>query len=328
MKFRYLALGLVGGTIGGAIAYKFATRPSEFRFEQAAEKLHHPEHSKFASVDGIRIHYQEFGDKKNPTLILIHGYSSHTYTWRNVAPRFAEAGFHVVAVDLVGFGYSQKPYWFDYSITAQARIIERFMNRLNIGKATIIGSSYGGTVGMTVALDYPERVEKLVVIGSPCNDEPKKKIVARIAQFPIVGEVITPFLADSKTFGKMRSLNNVAPENEAIITEERVDALYYPMKAADGHNSALKTLRNWYADRVEHDAHLINQPTLLIWGEQDIVIPIENGFKLQQLILNSRLMVFPTCGHLPHEELPDKFMELVLGFCNDKARSLESIESE
>jgi hypothetical protein len=86
----------------------------------------------------------------------------------------------------------------------------------------------------------------------------------------------------------------------------------------------LTSARRWDANRIENDAHLINQPTLLIWGEDDNVIPVRNGEKLYDSILNSRLVVLKDCGHVPPEENPERFVELVSEFCrNKKGRCLE-----
>ncbi|MBK8151415.1 MAG: alpha/beta fold hydrolase [Acidobacteria bacterium] len=110
--------------------------------------------------------------------------SPHRFTFGRPSPKLADAGFHVVALDLIGFGYSEKPAWFDYSIQSQARMISRFMDRLGIGTATLVGSSYGGAVVLTVALDYPERVEKLVLVDAVINDEPKIIRSSNLLPFP------------------------------------------------------------------------------------------------------------------------------------------------
>lgn len=154
MKKRYVAVGAVGGMLGAAVAWKFLTRPKGVRWEDHAGRVHHPENSRFVEVDGATVHYQEFGDPSDPTLLLIHGYTASTYVWHTVAPRLADEGFRVLAVDLLGFGFSDKPAAFDYSIASQARLISRFMNRLGVGRATLVGSSYGGAVASTLALDY------------------------------------------------------------------------------------------------------------------------------------------------------------------------------
>src|SRR5688572_4903291 len=169
MKLRNLALGLTGA-VGAAVAVKMLTRAATVEWDNVADAVAHSENSHFVHVDGANVHYQEFGQPGDPTLLLIHGYTASTYAWRTAAPMLAEEGFHVIAVDLLGFGYSEKPRWFDYSIESQARIVSRFMNRLGIGRATVVGSSYGGAVAATLALDYPERVEKLVLVSAVCND--------------------------------------------------------------------------------------------------------------------------------------------------------------
>ena len=161
------------------------------------------DHSNFVNVDascalsGVWRRFQ-------PPIVLIHGYTASVYVWKTAAPLLAEAGFRVIAIDLLGFGYSEKPAWFDYSIQAQARMVSRFMDRLGIGRATVVGSSYGGAVALTLTLDYSERVEKLVLVDAVCNDEPKNHPILRLASLPGVGEVITPFLCDSRSFMKMR----------------------------------------------------------------------------------------------------------------------------
>ena len=320
MKKRNLALG-AGGAIGAVIAWKMLTRA---RAANWTDKIHHAENSHFTEVDGATVHYQEFGEQANPTLLLIHGYTASTYVWKTVAPMLAAEHFHVIAVDLLGFGYSDKPAWFEYTIAAQARMIERFMNRLGIGKATVIGSSYGGAVASTLALDYSERVEKLVLVGAVCNDEVLDNPILKLAAIPVIGEVLTPFMVDSKRLSKARMKQTFAPDSHHLITDERVESVVRPLKARDAHHSVLASARNWDANRIQRDAHLINQPTLLIWGENDTVIPVRNGQCLYDAMLNSRLVVLKNCGHLPQEEKPKRFVELVGEFCRSQKTSLSS----
>ena len=314
MKKKLLALG-IGAGIGGVVAAKLLMRAKTVDWNDFRELVHHPENSHFVEVDGSRVHYQQFGDETAPPLILIHGYSASTYVWKTVAPRLADEGFRVISVDLLGFGFSEKPAGFDYTIAGQARIVERFMNHLGIGRATIVGSSYGGAVAMTIALDYAERVEKLILVDAVINDIPSQHPILKLAGIRGVGEVITPFLIDSKTFLKFRMKGTLAPENHDLITRDRIESVMRPLKAADGHYSLLQTARNWDADRIERDAHLINQQTLILWGEKDNVIPLSDGEKLYDSILKSRLIVFQNCGHVPQEENSDLFVNLVGDFC-------------
>ncbi len=320
MKKKHIALG-VGGAIGAAVAWKLITRPDTVRWEDNFEKVSHSDHSHFIEVDGIPIHYQEFGVKSDPTLVLIHGFTASNYVWKSTAPMLAEQGFHVVAPDLPGFGFSGKPSWYDYSIASNSRILQRFLNLLGIGRATVVGSSYGGAVGMWFTLDNPERVAKLVLIDAVCSNDPKNHPVLKLAEVPGVGEVITPFLVDSKVFLKMRMQKTIDPANHHLITRDRIESIQRPIRAADGHRSVLLTSRNWDATRIEEDACLIEQPTLLIWGENDRVIPLSDGEHLYDTILNSRLVVIKDCGHVPQEEKPDLVTDLITEFCrNPKGR--------
>lgn len=329
MKKKYLAAGALSGIAGSLIAWKFLKRKNEILWDDVAEKVVHSENSQFVEIDGMHIHYQEFGVINKPTLLLIHGYTASTYVWHNVAPQLAENGFHVVAVDLIGFGYSSKPDWFDYSIASQARIISRLMNRLGIGRATLVGSSYGGAVAATVTLDYPERVEKLVLVDAVCNDDAANdNPLLKFIKLRGVGEFLTPFFSDSRRFAKYRMRNTMSPENYHLITDERIDSVMRPLNAKDGHHSVLATARNWNACRIEEDAQYINQPTLIIWGEKDTVIPIRNGYSLHDSILNSKFVIFRECGHVPQEEKPELFVELVTNFCQNSKGRLELAENE
>jgi hypothetical protein len=172
---------------------------------------------------------------------------------------FAEKGFHVLAVDLLGFGFSDKPSWFDYSIASQARMIERLMDRLGIGRATLVGSSYGGAVASSLALDYAERVEKLVLVDAVINDDVKNSSVLKLAAIPVVGEILSPFLLDSKMFLKHRMRNTIAPENHHLITSERIESVRRPLHAVRVACSAgtyIRTLSEDIGKKLETGAHL------------------------------------------------------------------------
>lgn len=316
-KSGYLLTGL-GLATGLAVAYKLARRPADIPFERFADVLENGENSRFAEIDGTRIHFQDFGDKDAPVLFLIHGYGASTYTWHTIAPELAKKGFRVIATDLVGFGFSGKPRQFDYTINSQAWIIKRLMDVLGIGRATLVGSSYGGGVAAQVALNDWERVEKLVLIGAVSNNFVKSLPLTRLSNVPIVGELMTPFLVESRSYLKARLSRTFAPENHHLITEERMKAVSRPMFSAGIQHALLKTLRNWEANQIERNAHRLEQPALLIWGEGDQTIPLENGRKLHNLMPNSRLVIFRKSNHLTHEEYPNEFINLVTDFAHQR----------
>jgi pimeloyl-ACP methyl ester carboxylesterase len=181
-------------------------------------------------------------------------------------------------------------------------------------------------VAATLALDYPERVAKLILVDTVCNDNLKNHPILKLAGIPGIGEALTPFLVDSRAFQRYRMRGTLAPANHSLITDERVEGILRPLTAADAHHSLLATSRAWSANRIEQDAHLINQPTLIIWGEDDRVIPVEDGHKLHASILNSRLVVLKNCGHVPQEEKSDIFAELVTEFSRDRKGRIEQVD--
>jgi pimeloyl-ACP methyl ester carboxylesterase len=322
VKLRDVAL-VIAGAAGAAVLFKMITRPDRVEWESIAELVPHSENSRFALVENIRIHYQEFGKASDPAIVLVHGYTSSVTAWRTSAPLLAEKGFRVIAVDLIGFGYSDKPTWFEYSIDAQARILSRFIESVGLWRAIVAGNSYGGAVAATLALDHAEHVEKLVLVDAVINDDPKNLPILRLAALPGVGEALTPLLVDSKLFWRYRMKNTLAVPNHHLIDDDRVANVRRPIRGADAHHSLLATSRNWNAERITEDAHLIDKPTLIVWGEDDRVIPIRNGYKLHESISGSRFVVIRDCGHVPQEERAEEFVEILAEFCRPETEAAQ-----
>src|ERR1044072_1921896 len=310
MKKRYW----IAGAAGLAIAGKLLTRPRDADWDKCRDTVFHSEHSCFIDVDGIRVHYQEAGDKHAPALVLIHGFASSTLVWSKVFLRLAEAGYRVIALDLLGYGYSAKPRNGEYTIAGQAKLLTRLLDALGIPRAIFIGSSYGGAVAATCALDYPERVEKLILVGTVNNNQPCEFMLMRFFGSPVLGDIVSPLLIGSRRLLRRR-MKRVYDRHAWVMDERRVDARHLPLRAARTHRAIINTVRRWDAERISRDAHLITQPTLLLWGENDREIPLADGERLHAEIRGSRLIVFLNCGHLPHEEYPEAFTNVVNDFC-------------
>jgi pimeloyl-ACP methyl ester carboxylesterase len=313
MKKRYLFAG-ISGVVAGAVATKLLTRPREVNWPDSIDLISHPEHSWFTRVGGVRIHYQDAGNEDAPAIILIHGFISSTLIWSDVFLPLAAAGFRVIALDLPGYGYSDKPVDGRYTIDSQAYAVVSLMNRLEIDEATIIGASYGAAVAATIALDYPERVSSLVLIGAVTNDNPMRKLLPRVAQLPLLGDIVTPLFLGSRWVLRKRMEDTYRRSGRAL-DEHKLAARHHLLAAADSHRAMLRTIRRWNASRIAREAHLIHRPTLILWGEDDRHIPLTDGVFLREAIAGARLIVFRDCGHLPPVEHPEKFVEVVRQFC-------------
>ena len=300
------------------IAGKLLLRPRDADWHKCRDVVFHSECSRFIDVDGVRVHYQEAGDEHAPALVLIHGFASSTLVWSKVFLKLAEAGFRVIAVDMLGYGYSAKPRNGEYTIAGQAKLLTRLLDKLGIPRAIFVGSSYGGAVAATCALDYPDRVEKLILVGTVNNNRPLDFTLMRLFGSPLFGDVVSPLLIGSRRLLRRR-MKRVYDRHEWVLDERRVDARHLPLRAARTQRAIIRTVRGWDAERISRDAHLITQPTLLLWGETDQEIPLADGERLHEEIPGSRLIVFLECGHLPHEEYPEAFTNVVIDFCKTKS---------
>ena len=314
MKKRYW----IAGAATLAVAGKLLLRPRDADWHKCREVVFHSEHSCFIDVDGVRVHYQEAGDEHAPAMVLIHGFASSTLVWSKVFLNLADAGYRVIALDMLGYGYSAKPRNGEYTIAGQAKLLVRLLDHLGISRAIFVGSSYGGAVAATCALDYPDRVEKLILVGAVNNNRPLDFTLMRLFGSPVFGDVVSPLLIGSRRLLRRR-MKRVYDEHSWVLDERRVDARHLPLRAAGTQRAIIRTVRGWDAERISSDAHLITQPTLLLWGESDREIPLADGERLHEEIPGSRLVVFVNCGHLPHEEYPEAFTNVVTDFC--EARS-------
>ncbi|HET6646017.1 MAG TPA: alpha/beta hydrolase [Pyrinomonadaceae bacterium] len=313
MKKRYL-IGALSGLATAAVVTKLLARPRDVDWEKNRRFVFHAGHSRFADVNGVRVHYQEAGPMDGPAVILIHGFASSTLVWSKVFLEFAARGLRVIAPDLLGYGYSGKPRNFDYTIGAQARMLDKLLEQLGLAQVTLVGSSYGGAIAASIALDYPTRVKKLVLVGAVTNNEPTKYLLMRLFGSPLIGDILSPLLLSSRQLLKRR-MKRVYDRHSWVLDDVRVEARHQPLRTAATHRAIIRTVRRWDADRIQREAHLITQPTLLVWGDNDAEVPLRFGQQLLNAIKGARMIIIQNCGHLPHEEFPQAFIEVVGGFC-------------
>jgi pimeloyl-ACP methyl ester carboxylesterase len=312
MKKRYWIGGL-SALAATSIAAKLLLRPRDVEWEANRTNVFHAEHSRFADIDGVRVHFQEVGPTDGPVVFLIHGFASSNLVWSKVLLELADQGFRVIAPDLLGYGYSAKPRDLEYTIGRQAKMVVGLMNELEIDRANIVGSSYGGAVAATIALDYPSLVDKLVLVGAVTNNRPTRYLLMRLFGSPVIGDILSPLVVGSRRLLRMR-MKRVYDRHSWPMDERRVQARHLPLATRGTHRAIIRTVRRWDAERISRDAHLITQPTFILWGDRDREVPLADGQRLNEEIPNSNLKIFEACGHLPHEEYPEEFVEVVTGF--------------
>ncbi len=292
-----------------AFAIFWFSRPLDISFEELKRTIPHAEDSKFANIGGVRLHYQEKGE--GIPLVLIHGYASSTYSWKDVFEPLAKK-YRVIAVDLKGFGFSEKPDG-DYSRRAQGEMVAGLLEQLKIEKAWLAGNSMGGEIVLNIALQHPEKVLGLILIDSAGVKIPGRVSLAPwYVQTPIVGRVLSALALTSNKL--VRQGLEKSFYDDSKIADERVNYYYQPLKTRAGQLAALRARTQFALSPIEDKLNQINLPTLIIWGAEDEIIPLEAGQKMNSEIKNSKLVVIEKCGHLPQEEMPERIVNDVTQF--------------
>ncbi len=328
MKAKQWLAAVGGATLASGLAWQYLKRPRDVRWIDYVGELPHPDASRFTVVDGVRLHYQEFGAPEAPVLLLIHGYCSSGYTWKDVVEPLAAAGYRVIAPDLKGFGFSEKPADRRYHVQDHAQLVIGLLDRLGIETATFVGNSFGGAVSLACALMWASRVSGLVLIDAAYNDAPLRQypfsLYARIARTWLVGEAAVPLLMATRRTSE--ALLRGFFHNQQVVTQERITAYFRPLRTVEGQRAALTTARQWDLNWIEQELGSITVPVLIIWGEFDRSIPVALGVRLRARLPQAEFVVIPDCGHIPAEERPEETAVFILDFCRRQlARSKPSL---
>ena len=305
--------GLTGLGITGYAAYsQYAIR----RFEKL-DPLNADAPGSFLDIDGTPIHYVEAG--RGEAVVLIHGWNGSTFSFRYTIPELAQR-YRVIAIDLLGYGYSARMPDADHSLTAQSEIVAQVLDRLGVTSAAVIGHSMGGAVATRLALRYPEWVKKLVLVDSVNVTE-----MRRATRFGKLLRAVMPLGAPLllHPHRARRRIFLSAVHDPAFLTPE-VEAGYYRPLHMKGH---IRSMAGQLTSR-QHDELVspsdISQPTLILWGEHDSWLRPEFGERLNEQIPDSRLTLVPSAAHLPLEEQPDFCNREIMRFLQDDEASDEA----
>lgn len=272
--------------------------------------------ARFVPTSTGEVYAELAGAAGDPTVVLLHGFGGSHVSWRKVAPDLAAAGFRVATLDLAGFGYSERPaeraaYAPAGQAATVAEVLERLAPELGSGPVHLVGHSFGGGVALAFADARPERVRSLVLVDSTLPTHSR----APRASWPLYRPVAYLLL---RTLGLRRFFVREALEkafhDDAQVTRELVDA-YRDRLLLRGPAGAYRSLTGPLPrERLTVDLPTIRVPALVVWGTEDALIPMEAGRRAARRLPDARFAALPGCGHLPMEECPEAFLEVVLGF--------------
>ncbi|HET9442039.1 MAG TPA: alpha/beta fold hydrolase [Acidimicrobiales bacterium] len=280
-----------------------------------------PVERRSVNLHGHRFAYREASpggdDADLPVLLLVHGMAGSSTTWRAAMPALARH-YRVIAPDLLGHGHSDKPRH-DYSLGAHATCLRDLLVAVGADRATVVGHSLGGGVAMQLAFQYPELCERMVLVSSG-GLGPEVSWMLRALALPGV-ELLMPLIFP----GVIRDAGNAVSRGLGRIgfraphLEEQWRG-YVSLTDPANRQSFLRTLRAVVDSGGQcvsaHDRLYLaaRVPTLVVWGEKDRTIPVSHAAAAHRAVPGSRLEVFDGCGHFPHVERPERFVEAVRDF--------------
>lgn len=263
---------------------------------------------------GISISYEDQG--RGQPLILLHGFGASTYSWRHIFPYFTRT-YRVIAIDLKGFGLSDKPLDNGYSVSDQSRIISEFIRAHNLENVVLVGNSIGGAVSLLTYLTLSDpdahRISKLILIDTGSYRQRLPNFIS-ILRVPLIN-VLSICLTSSNFKAKM--VLKEAFFDHSKITDDMVTTYGTYLSLPGASHALIKTAEQVVPSNIEEISQRyksIQIPVLLIWGEKDKIVPLEFGRKLAGDIPNSKLVVVPNCGHVPQEECPRQTIEAMQSF--------------
>lgn len=300
-RFRaaVIAMAAMAGLMAGC-----ASR--EIPYAQLRSEYGLPSSHTFEPAPGLRVHYTDEGNREGRTLILVHGFAASVHAWRPWIERLA-LHYRLIAIDLPGHGLTEAPAGYKASLEGNAALVDALANETGVKHFVLAGNSMGGAVSLAYAMAHGERLDGLVLVdaaGWPGKD-------GEAASGPpwFVGLFNNGFgrwiikLFDPRLFagGGLKD----AYLDASLVTDAILDR-YVDMAMAVGHRDVLLTQDSQPANRWTAASFAkITTPTLVLAGEQDKLIPVEQSREIAAAIPGAKLVTYPDGGHLPMEQLPD-----------------------
>ena len=296
---------LVGSLLCGAFALgELWLRPvSCFRAYSEVRLLLRGAGSHKVTISGIRVHYYVLGPENGRPLVLVHGLGGRSEDWRNLAPILAKNGFRVYLPDLPGFGQSERPIDFSYSIPDQAAVVVGFLDAMGLKQADLGGWSMGGWIVQRLAAENPERVSRLMVFDSAGIYEAPRWNIA----------LFTP--ANENEVVQLNALLMPHPPKVPDFVARDI------LRVSDSNAwITRRALASMLTGRDTTDALLpeLKMPVLIVWGSEDQITPPDQAIRIHQLVPQSQLEMIEGCGHLAPDQCAGQMGPRVVAFLRNE----------
>lgn len=313
-RWQKITLSIFGIVLAAVLIVPFLIPVVPLEGLVPPEQLADPD-SQFIEINGLRVHYKETGSG-DTTFILLHGFAASTFSWREVMQPLAQYG-RVIAFDRPAFGLTERPLTWEganpYAPESQIALVLGMMDALGVERVVLVGNSAGGTVAMQTYFAAPQRIEALILVDAAVYTGGGSPAALRWLFYTPQMEHIGPLLARRiQTFGDdfARSAWH-APEK---ITPEIWEGYKKPIRAQNWDVALWKLTQASRASGLTERLSAFSLPVLVITGDDDRIVPTEQSIQLSQELPNAQLAVIANCGHVPHEECPQAFMQAVEAF--------------
>jgi abhydrolase domain-containing protein 6 len=267
------------------------------------------EFGKTRQIDGVEVYYRESGNINNPSLFFIHGFLGSSYDWIEMI-RYYDDNYHVIAIDLPGFGASEKSLNYNYSRENQADTVIELIKSLQLKDVTLVGHSMGGMISLMSAYKEPELIKQLVLIGSAGLESGGAPGALPLFVYDYV---VNNYYIQRALFNTAYSPSEV---EAGLVTDQMFKEMYYYTSKIPAEVFAKFSLDadgGYLDDKFEK----ILQPTFLLWGSDDGFVSVENGYIMDNRLPNSTLAVIDKAGHLPFDTVLQQVIDLIDDFLNN-----------
>lgn len=258
--------------------------------------------SKEMKIRGHRVWYQDVGEGR--PLVFLHGLGSNSLSWLLTVPGFSSK-HRVIAIDHIGHGRSDKPV-IAYRVTDFVDYIEEFLTNLKFGEVDLVGNSLGGWIGARLALRRPELVSKLVLVGS-----------AGLQPWPELKEKLEKVPFAPRTAKEVKELLSMCFYDKLRYTNQITVLVSYLLRMLDSSYSTIEKVIESVLDPnewLDGKLHEIKAETLVLWGKEDELMPVEFAYQFAENIPKTQLKIIPQCGHVPQIEKPKEFNQMLRDF--------------
>ncbi|MDQ5926014.1 alpha/beta hydrolase [Aquabacterium sp.] len=274
-----------------------------------------PPPSQFVSIEGMQMHLRDEGPRTDPQpIVLLHGTSASLHTWDGWTEAL-KSGRRVIRMDLPGFGLTGPMPDGNYRLSRYVEVVIALLDQLEVSQVVLAGNSFGGNLAWKIAVDHPHRVSKLVLVdaaGYPFDPQ-SMPIGFKIAQIPALRPLMQNTLPRSMIESSVRNVYG----DPSKVTQELIDR-YHDLTLRAGNRGALvERFRQSPSGEFTAQISQVRQPTLILWGGQDRLIPPDNAAKFGRDIAGSRVVMFDALGHVPHEEDPAATVAAVQRFLQE-----------